>query len=63
MNYRVIHDQHGSRILRGNEPVSLEDLATELNAIGRELQAATNALNGLHRGLKALVKQAERSEV
>jgi len=57
--YRVIHDAHGSRILRDNEPISLEQVVTELHALERENNGLTQTLNALYRGLRALVKQAE----
>jgi hypothetical protein len=60
MTYRVVYDEHGRRILRDNEPVSLEDAVTELNAIGAELKAAQDTLDRLHRGLAALKQMAEK---
>ena len=61
--YRVIRDEHGRRILRGAEPITLEQVVAELHALQREFDAATKTLNALHRGLKALVKQAEKGEM
>ena len=53
MTYRVVRDGHGPRILRDNEPITLEQAAAELNGLQRERDAARAALEALHRGLDA----------
>jgi hypothetical protein len=43
-NYRVVKDEHGDRILRDGQPITLEQAVIELHALQGELDAAAAAL-------------------